>query len=80
MNRVNRSLWSRALRASAAPSHMARRAAAGITALGIGMATLAGDGPPCPYTVTVAGTAPNCGFWGCSNRHPTAISSLDQWA
>ncbi|MFO0893592.1 MAG: dockerin type I domain-containing protein [Phycisphaerales bacterium] len=58
---------------------MARRAAAGISALGIGMATLAGDGPPCPYTVTVAGTAPNCGFWGYSYLQPTAINNLGHW-
>ncbi len=79
MNRVDPSLRSRALRASVDRSPLARRLAAGVVALGVGVVALAGDGPPCPYTVAVAGTAPNCGFWGYSYLQPRAINNLGQW-
>lgn len=40
---------------------------------------LGDGGPPCPYTVSVAGNAPNCGFWGYSILNPTSINNLGHW-
>lgn len=55
------------------------RSIAGALALSCAAGALSGVGPPCPYTVSVAGNAPNCGFWGYSILNPTSINNLGHW-
>jgi len=41
--------------------------------------SVAGDVEPCPYTVTQAGAAPNCGFWGPALLQPEGLNKLGHW-
>jgi len=41
--------------------------------------SVAGDVEPCPYTVTQAGAAPNCGFWGPAFLQPQGLNNLGHW-
>jgi len=48
-------------------------------ALVIGQTAHADGDAPCPYSVTEAGAAPNCGFWGYSILHPRGLNNLGHW-